>query len=387
MGVKIISHVGVLVKESEVSLIQNYYPDGKYPMKDISSILILELFLKPRTIEEAYEIYTEYSHANDAKRSDRLQQIVLSNSRFLALVMNESLYVTASSDTIDDAQFTMKTSLHHAFMFMKNEHEAIVDATDDSSLTSDVLMFLVTQMNKDNAYKKVGYAFEQFKTIVDEFCWLGFLGPEKGAIDFGSLRRIAAICPDFGWSRGTPIDRYYLNNFITTIRHEVRGDVMEVGGVNTNRETYDFVNATSYLAVDLKMYRNVDIVADVNDANAFLESCFDSIVAFNVLEHCEFPYKIVSNFLRWLRPGGKIFCMVPSTQRYHPAPRDYWRPMPDAMWSLFKEFDVDRFVVYGNALTAIASLMGTAFEELTQEDLDASNPYFPVAICLVARRR
>ncbi len=107
---------------------------------------------------------------------------------------------------------------------------------------------------------------------------------------------------------------------------------------------------------------------------------------FNVLEHCDNPWVVIRNIYSWLRVGGQCFCMVPSTQRLHDAPGDYWRPLPDGMQKLFQDFSHQKLYIYGNPLTVVASFMGISAEELSLEELDDFHPDYPVATCIVAMK-
>src|SRR4051794_12778338 len=60
--------------------------------------------------------------------------------------------------------------------------------------------------------------------------------PARGFVRFGSLRRLAPVSRNFGLDRGTPIDRYYIDDFLR--RHagrrdyvigDVQGHVLEIG--------------------------------------------------------------------------------------------------------------------------------------------------------------
>jgi SAM-dependent methyltransferase len=207
-----------------------------------------------------------------------------------------------------------------------------------------------------------------------------------GKCSFGDLRRSLPICSSFGLSRGTPIDRYYLDQFVLEIRDEVRGETLEIGGVRENREAYGFTSASSYKVMDLDPSAEPDVVADAHRPDAHQATSLDSVVIFNVLEHCERPWIVVENIHAWLRPGGKVFCMVPNSQRVHPHPKDYWRVLPDALHSQFAGFRITKLRVYGNLLASVASLAGVAAEELDAEELIYFDPSYPVATCAVATK-
>ena len=48
-------------------------------------------------------------------------------------------------------------------------------------------------------------------------------------IDFGGLRRLEPVSRKFGFDRGLPIDRFYIEQFLATHQTNVRGHVLELG--------------------------------------------------------------------------------------------------------------------------------------------------------------
>ena len=47
--------------------------------------------------------------------------------------------------------------------------------------------------------------------------------PRVGRIDFGDFRRLKPISSTWGFDRGTPIDRFYIDRFMQAHAHDVRG--------------------------------------------------------------------------------------------------------------------------------------------------------------------
>jgi SAM-dependent methyltransferase len=194
------------------------------------------------------------------------------------------------------------------------------------------------------------------------------------------------FCRDFGFARGTPIDRYYLDKFLHQIRSQVKGNTLEIGGAVSNGVSFGFNQATEYHALDLAPSPFNDLAGDAHDPSLIAADSFDSIVSFNVLEHCTRPWIVVENIHKWLKKGGKAFCMVPNAQRLHELPRDYWRPLPSAVESMFDRFSNSQLYVYGNLITHTASYYGIASDELKPEELDYAHPDYPVATCIVAEK-
>src|SRR4051794_37443694 len=53
--------------------------------------------------------------------------------------------------------------------------------------------------------------------------------PALGAVRLGDFCRTAPISTVFGFDRGTPIDRYYIETFLSKNADDIRGRVLEIG--------------------------------------------------------------------------------------------------------------------------------------------------------------
>jgi SAM-dependent methyltransferase len=265
------------------------------------------------------------------------------------------------------------------------DQEGLIDLSPVSKDTFQVLLQLFVHQQLEDDLETIN-SFEAFQQLVNTLEQLGLLSPAIGSINWGDFRRLAPLCHITGFTRGNPIDRYYLQKFVDEIREQVVGDVLEVGGVPKDREFYQFDRVKTYRIMNLEAGAGVDLVGDVHDPNLVEPDSLDSLVIFNVLEHCYAPWVAVENIRRWLKPGGKCFCMVPSAQRLHDRPGDFWRPLPDGMNWLFRSFADKQLYVYGNPLTVLASFHGVGYEELTLEELDAFHPDYPVSTCMVATK-
>lgn len=194
------------------------------------------------------------------------------------------------------------------------------------------------------------------------------------------------ICHLFGLTRGTPIDHYYLNQFVEEIRGEIKGKILEIGGTPKDRDFYEVNAHDSYQVLNLEPGLGIDIVGDIHDPSVIETESVDSVIIFNVLEHCYAPWIAVQNIYRWLKIGGKYFAMVLNAVRIHGTPIDYWRPLPDGMKYLFKDFSKQKLYIYGNLITLIASYHGIATEELSSEEINNFNLDYPVTTCIVAEK-
>jgi SAM-dependent methyltransferase len=254
-----------------------------------------------------------------------------------------------------------------------------------SQATHQILRAVQRRLNPESS-DAFSRNLEAFQRGVEVLVQSGLLVPASGHVRWGQLRRLEPVGKNFGYGRGTPIDRYYLGKFIELIRPLVQGNTLEIGGSISNGVSFGFTRATEYHAVELHPSPNNDYAGDVHEASLIAADVFDAIVCFNVLEHCTRPWIVVDNMHKWLKKGGKAFCMVPNAQRVHEMPRDYWRPLPSAMESMFSAFSHIQLHVYGNLITHTASFYGIACEELKPEELDYAHPDYPVATCIVAEK-
>jgi SAM-dependent methyltransferase len=205
----------------------------------------------------------------------------------------------------------------------------------------------------------------------------------------GTLRRTAPLSQDFGYDRGTPIDRYYIERFLAEHRTDVTGRVLEV-----KEPAYTTRFGTGVVQGDVL---DIDagnplatLVADLADGSGIPSDAFDCFILTQTLQFIYRTDAAIRHARRLLRPRGVLLATVPAVSRvaYPPdvAP-DYWRFTAAACSTLFGDvFGPGHVTVraHGNVLTCIAFLAGMAFEELRRKELDADDPLFPLIVTIRA---
>jgi SAM-dependent methyltransferase len=333
-----------------------------------SWLTILEIFVHEHSLEKAYQIFKQIKSASvTEKLTEELNQ-------YQHLIENAIVFLADGKITIFGKGF-------RSFI----EKEMLFELGDISQTNYQVLtqLFLNYKLKDDLEHIK---NIEEFSKLVEYLEKLGLLSPATNAVDWGDLKKAVPICQAFGLTRGTPVDRYYLSKYLQEIQTQISGNILEIGGIPKDKDFYEVNPGTSYQIMNIEPGLGIDIVGDAHDQSMIKPESFDSIVIFNVLEHCYAPWQVVENIYTWLKPGGKCFAMVPSSIRVHATPMDYWRPLPDAFVWMFRNFSQQQLYVYGNPTTVIASYHGIAVEELTTEELDAFHPDYPVATCIVAKK-
>jgi len=151
--------------------------------------------------------------------------------------------------------------------------------------------------------------------------------PDVGTVRFGDLRRLNPISRVFGFDRGTPIDRYYIEKFLARYAADIRGRVLEVGDDSYTREFGGGRVTQSDVLHVSENNPHATIVADLADAAHVPSNSFDCIVLTQTLHLIYDVRAAVSTLHRILRPGGVLLATIPGiTQidRYDWAESWYW---------------------------------------------------------------
>ena len=204
----------------------------------------------------------------------------------------------------------------------------------------------------------------------------------------GTLRRTTPLSDYWGYDRGTPIDRYYIERFLDECRGDIRGHVLEVKYSDYTRRFGTGVERADVVDID-PANPHATIVADLAAADGIPADTFDCIILTQTLQYIYQPNAAIAHVWRILRPGGVLLMTVPGIIKMDPnfVGSDYWRFTADSCTALVGEvFGAEQIKVrtYGNVLTAIAFLTGLAHEELSGRELDSADPAYPVAIAVRA---
>jgi len=215
----------------------------------------------------------------------------------------------------------------------------------------------------------------------------------RKTIALRQLFRPAPVSRMFGLDRGLPINRHYIERFLSSQELGIQGCVLEIGDDNyTKKFGGGRVTKNEVLHV-VEGNPKATIVADLTCADHIPSQTFDCIICTQTLQ---FIYEVpvaTRTLHRILKPGGVLlatFSGISQISRYGMDRwGDYWRFTDASARRLFDDVfgpeNVD-ITVYGNVLVACAYLYGLAAEELRQEELDYYDPEYQVLITVRATK-
>ena len=216
--------------------------------------------------------------------------------------------------------------------------------------------------------------------------------PPIGQVRFGDLRRLTPLSRVFGFDRGTPIDRYYIESFLARNAADIRGRALEVGDDSYTRQFGgERVIQSDVLHVSDQNPR-ATIIADLADAHHIPSDTFDCIVLTQTLHLIYDVRSAIATLHRILKPGGVLLTTVPGISQidhYDWGNSWYWAFTSHSARRLFEEAFSSRNLTiecYGNVLAATAFLQGMAVEELKQNELDHNDRDYQVIITVRATK-
>lgn len=201
--------------------------------------------------------------------------------------------------------------------------------------------------------------------------------PPLGKVSFGALRHVTPVSRNWGFDRGLPIDRYYIERFLAANATDIRGRVLEV---KSNLYTRSFGGSRVTVSDVLNLAEGnpeATIVGDLATAKDIPSDAFDCIILTQTLQLIFDLRAALGTVYRTLRPGGVLLLTVPGISQIARDDgegwKDYWRFTTSSVQRLLEEVFSDTDVTIGsrgNVLASVAFLEGLAAGELTEAELD-----------------
>ena len=136
----------------------------------------------------------------------------------------------------------------------------------------------------------------------------------------------------WGFDRGLPLNRYYIERFLEEFRGDIRGHCLEFqDSPYTRRYGGDAVTKLDILHID-DSQPQATIVADLTKPNDIPTGTFDCIICTQVLHVIFEVDKAVSELHRILKPGGVLLATVPHISMCDPGWHEIWRFTPEGPW-------------------------------------------------------
>ena len=204
------------------------------------------------------------------------------------------------------------------------------------------------------------------------------------------FNRTRPLSSEYGFDRGTPIDRHYIEAFLQAHVEDIRGDVLEIGDDLYSRRFGRGIEKQDILRYPAGP--KATIVGDLAEPGTLPSESFDCIILTQALHLIFDMTAAVQQLHRALRPGGVLLVTVPGISPVVGGEWQeswYWSLTENALKRLlsgpFQSSEVS-VTSFGNLFAATAFLHGACVEEVDRSKLQPNMEAYPVTVAARARR-
>ena len=213
-------------------------------------------------------------------------------------------------------------------------------------------------------------------------------------VAFDSALRTKPISAKFGFDRGTPIDRYYIEKFLQNNSGHIQGKVLEISESTYSKKYGKEITSFEILHYDTSN-RHATIIGDLTESTTLPENTMDCFICTQTLNVIYEVKKAIAGSHYLLQSNGVLLVTVPCISQVSRYDMDrwgeYWRFTDLSAKLLFEEcfgkgnVEIETF---GNVLAAKSFLDGLAVEDLPDTTLlDVVDKDYPIIIGIKAVKR
>lgn len=204
-----------------------------------------------------------------------------------------------------------------------------------------------------------------------------------GSSDIGT--RTEPVSRLFGYDRGTPIDRYYIERFLKTNQAHITGHVLELADNGYTQQFGQGVTQSDVLAAEAN--EATTLVGDIADAGVLPANRYQCIILTQCLNVIYDVRGALNQCRTALASGGVLLLTVPCISQISRYDMDrwgdFWRFTQRGLGDLLAECFPDAHAQmnsHGNLALARAFLDGLAVEDIPNQLWEQDDPDYPLII-------
>ncbi|MEO6731331.1 MAG: hypothetical protein ABIN01_08935 [Ferruginibacter sp.] len=196
----------------------------------------------------------------------------------------------------------------------------------------------------------------------------------------------------FGFDRGLPIDRFYIEDFLSANSSKISGTVLEI-----SEPTYTNMFGNGVVKSVALHYSGehskATLIGDLTEYEGLPKDFADCFICTQTLNFIYDFKKAINGIYHIVKNGGTALVTVAGICQVsqYDANRwgDFWRFNPQGIKRAFEEvFGEENIVIksYGNSYAAAALLKGIAANEIKRNKLTFFDQDYPVVITIIATK-
>jgi hypothetical protein len=214
------------------------------------------------------------------------------------------------------------------------------------------------------------------------------------AIRLGLFRRGKPLARNYGFARGKPIDRVFIEDFVSSHRKDIRGVVLEAGPAVYARQFGG--DRVSHLDVmyphgSRPGFTDGTLVADLETGDGLVSGRYDCLILTQVFGYIYDLASAAATCRRILRPNGVLLATLGGFGQVSKGGpwAEYWRFTDNSASRLFGDaFGQENVVVRtdGNVGKCCAFLHALAAEDLSEAQMSYVDPAYQLTISVRAAK-
>lgn len=214
---------------------------------------------------------------------------------------------------------------------------------------------------------------------------------KKPEIDLLRSLPIYPVSRRYGREHGTPIDRYYIEQFLEENKDRIRGDIAEFAeDTYTKRYGKDLKNSYIY-----HVYGWGENVKKINlvTGDGVEEEVLDCLICTQTIQFIYELDKAINNIVRLLKIAGCALITVHGIAQIslydYRNWGEYWRFTKKTLENMMASYCNIEYEIhsYGNVKIAAAMLYGLAVEDLDKKDFGYDDEQYPVILTLMVTKK
>ncbi len=220
-----------------------------------------------------------------------------------------------------------------------------------------------------------------------------FLKRKLKPVDWLNLRSLQPVSRKFGFDRGMPVDRFYIETFLNENNCYIKGNLLEIADDFYSKKFGTEVEAFNILHFDSNS-KKATISGDLASPENLPSNFTDCFICTQTLNFIYDIKTAVYGIKQLLKEGGTALITLAGLSQISRYDMDrwgdYWRFTSLSAEKLFSEvFGKENISIktYGNVLSSIALLEGLSVDELTKDELEFVDPDYQMIIAVVAQKK
>lgn len=203
-----------------------------------------------------------------------------------------------------------------------------------------------------------------------------------------SLQTTEPATKNYGFSRGKPIDRYYIEAFLEKNKMHIKGYCLEIVD-NTYTRRFGGKNVVKSDALDIFPSSRANIQGDLRKLTNVNSNTYDCLVVTQTLFLIDDYMSAIKECRRILKPGGVLLVTLCAFSPTWNISVNLWRFSQKSAKEVFgKVFGSKKVTVegLGNIEAAVGFWSGLAQEDYSEKELTSVTNKFSMIVGVVARK-